>query len=757
MKQLMFMVMLLSCISFGVQAAYYAGSMDAPIANPNLKTLVTVDTKSTPYNGLIHITVSNASDQAIDLNKATINFTSPYSVWSASASSTSPNMAAATIAPITDATVTTSSITFNAIQKGQTTSLAPNTTFTETFTVSTNNKIATSDQFTNVGVFTAGPPPTNPGVIVLTAPAKPSADAGDDATAEVKGPNGYDKNNIKVTWQGATNVTNLADGTYTVITNAAGSSTGAKDQTVTLSATQQTANATLAYLAPVPPAVLNVTMPAIPATNAPQQTVMLDDVTTGTSGSSMSIAWSATAGKINLRAGDTYHVWAPVFQYNGNEYTPSYTQAAPLIIKVSQQEPSMATFSYHATAVATINATLNVTGLPDGATSTYTFTKGLNDTYSYTLGNGENPIKVAAGEYNIAATDVTVAGKTYRAAVKNPYTIAEGGKIDMAFNPPLNKLMVGYLDITAISSADVVISQLAQLKTDGYNTVVFAFADVNGNAMVPHANTQKYYQDVATAKQMGFKVLISVGGEINTFNPGAAVDWPTLAKNMAAFVAQYDFDGIDFDLEIPMDTGSLDTLLKAIRVANPKLLLTAAPQLNYVNDTDGVQLVSTGTSTIYNTAVANGDFDALFVQAYNTGGYAIDEVGNSYATIAACQASGAKSCADETSASFIDNSFQRLKKIVPASTQIVMGEPSDAVAAGAGTIYHPSGSTLTVTQVTPKINAQVENLLNDAQFGGIMTWSLNVDYDPTAYNAVNHPVGAFGQGVSKCVISGACQ
>lgn len=302
----------------------------------------------------------------------------------------------------------------------------------------------------------------------------------------------------------------------------------------------------------------------------------------------------------------------------------------------------------------------------------------------------------------------------------------------LAFNGlSASNLLAGYLDTTATGSAATV--KMDQAKKDGYNTVIFAFATVNGtNVTMPTLTPDT----VSAAKQQGMKTLISLGGQNNTFNPGNLTtdQIQTLAINLINQAKQLGVDGIDFDLEVATDPKLLDALLADIHSQDASLLLTAAPQVVCDTGYTQCQIVTTGSNTDYNLAIQNNRFDYLFVQAYNT--------------------------PPQNDINFMVKSFPLIAKQLPASskTKIVMGQPTVAVAAGASTIYHPTpGETLSTKQVTANMLPELKQLASQPAYGGVMGWSLNVDYDPLAYgDTTSHQPGSFAFYLNQCVNNGQC-
>jgi len=287
-------------------------------------------------------------------------------------------------------------------------------------------------------------------------------------------------------------------------------------------------------------------------------------------------------------------------------------------------------------------------------------------------------------------------------------------------------LIAGYIDITASGSAVKV--DMAQAHEDGYNMVVFGFASIKDAEINFYGDSQALTQQkIKEAKAQGMKVLVSVGGMNNTFQPGSA-DLSTLATNIVKFINDNQLDGIDFDIEVQTDPEIILNLLTSIRHLSPSILITAAPQIN-----DGV-LVTTEKNTDYNKAIEAGLFDYLFLQEYNTGSV-------------------------QNQISYISSIYNTIKQQVPSNTKIVTGEPTAAVGAGPHSIYYPSSTNTTpysTTEVTVLMLPELKKIMNDDQFGGVMGWSLNLDYDPYDYNDTSHVPGSYAYGLKDCVMNSQC-
>ncbi len=265
-------------------------------------------------------------------------------------------------------------------------------------------------------------------------------------------------------------------------------------------------------------------------------------------------------------------------------------------------------------------------------------------------------------------------------------------------------LKVGYLE----SWGNITFTEAAEA---GYDTLVMAFGTIDGSVVdiydgkfLPSPTPELLTQDIAEAKRRGAKkVLFSVGGQNNTYNPGesSAAD---VATSVVNFANKYGFNGIDFDLEIEADGIYLESLCHEIRQKRPDLLITAAPQVNQGDHETDIYIVSTGNFNPYQQALENKYFDYLFIQAYN----------NPWPTI------DGKTQID---VGFISASFINLKNSIPRETLITIGEPASKEAAGTSVYNGPDGGE----GVYDKIAEQYDLIRSDEQFGGFMVWDINWD------------------------------
>lgn len=371
-----------------------------------------------------------------------------------------------------------------------------------------------------------------------------------------------------------------------------------------------------------------------------------------------------------------------------------------------------------------------------------------NNYYKYNVDSFINSATMTLDKNDTIAVTVS-APKGYSLSSTNPFVIntststipTQAIVLQSVSN---SSLLVGYLS-NSYGIGQSVYTEISQAAQAGYNVVVIAFAMLQnttpmtwyGDQFLAYTSWQTFgtcptaintvIQDIATAKQYyGLKyVLASVGGANSTFDisqVSTSSQIQTMAQNIVNFINQYGLDGIDFDIEAPMNGTTFAQLLVAIKAINPNIIISAPPQANSVgSSTTDVAFVTTGTDQDYNPAIIQGSFDYLWLQAYNTGNTSNQIMYNGQLT-------------DETMAEYIPASYYyftgqlsaKPPVTVPSSTRFIIGEPSQVDAGGLATVWH-NPNYATTGDVYQALAQNYNTVL--AQSNGAMTWSINQDID----------------------------
>ncbi len=199
-----------------------------------------------------------------------------------------------------------------------------------------------------------------------------------------------------------TTLVGLTPGTYTV--NASSVTVlglpyaaNPPSQTVTVAASLTASPATVTYA--VPGGRIAFSLTGLPSGASP------NFLFTGSSGT-QTLSGSAT---LDVVPPGTYSMHASVFTYNGTTYTPT---PATRSLTVTIGQTTVASFSYAGSGGTTGRLSFNVSGLPQGATPTFTLT-GSGGGSSITGTSIVDP--VAAGSYTLTANSVSSGASTYTA------------------------------------------------------------------------------------------------------------------------------------------------------------------------------------------------------------------------------------------------------------------------------------------------------------------------------------------------------
>lgn len=293
--------------------------------------------------------------------------------------------------------------------------------------------------------------------------------------------------------------------------------------------------------------------------------------------------------------------------------------------------------------------------------------------------------------------------------------------------------MVGYVDMTATGSMDAI----TQDQIQAYNVIIFGFAAGDGTV---DSGQMDAAQKLRQKETQGTLNLISLGGA------GEAVQLTDdTINNLISVVETYDLDGIDLDIEdgaISEDefnsfAASLSAQIKASYLMTAAPILAGSSTAPTLNIPSGVSLEN---------SFANDYFDAILVQAYNSG-----------TSFAYPLPSDPSQLVNETSPNIIAAAYNALQQNggINSNSLIAIGIPANAGGA-------PSESNLwnvnPFSSATPQIGDNIAEIkagnygINPAQFGGMMAWSLNTDAMPSAYPPLtgfeNGPAGYFAANVA---------
>ena len=399
-------------------------------------------------------------------------------------------------------------------------------------------------------------------------------------------------------------------------------------------------------------------------------------------------------------------------------------------------------------------------------------------------------VLASCGGGNDIASGGTGTGVTSASAVasaKATPTVAAMDNIGFASVPAGSILKVAYVD-------GIWTNTFSKIPAAGFaapDIVIYSFIQNSKNNNPPFNGLNSITIDPILAASItsgvkqqssSSKVFISVGGanmfpaDINMTNAN------NIVNNVIAGIAtlnktlQKPIVGVDLDLENGITAETISTLAAGFQKANflvsiaPQPVSTSAPvapwnlpNINpaYPNGVPNVSpalnLSSGGTSNDYGAAIASGNVDYIFAQAYNTGpgGISVGGCAETQPCIVGQLATAFNnlmqlSCAGSTSPLCIPSKTTRNNPV-----QYAIGVPTNQGGA-AGTVNSIWGSGIYSDRSI--LNTLATEITNDIPIfqkkgnNGIMTWVLNADYIPTSYNDSNACVGGFSS-----VVFGATQ
>lgn len=339
-------------------------------------------------------------------------------------------------------------------------------------------------------------------------------------------------------------------------------------------------------------------------------------------------------------------------------------------------------------------------------------------------------------------------------SIKNvPYKASNStiiGNVALSISPN-NYVQTSYLQTGATGS-------LSTISPSGYyatNMMIFAFANINSSTI--SSSDLSAMQTAMNNEAPGTINLLSIGGQTASPSTINSSTVPTIVSNIVNQINTANngqlstgkINGVDLDLEQGIDTATISALAQNFQAQGylvsiaPQVYLTSGSSVDPTNPSN-FAFTSGGPNNQYAPAIQGGYVDYIQAQTYNTGGWTI----NGY---------------DEGQVQFFQSIAQTLNTTVqsscavpnyqvciPQTTQVMIGEPSNA--GGSGTLNNIFGSTGSTSYNQSNI---LNTLLSEwatvqtsyPNISGIMQWSLNNDYDPSAFGDTYATPGLFSTDV----------
>lgn len=422
--------------------------------------------------------------------------------------------------------------------------------------------------------------------------------------------------NVQVPWAGQQQVSGLAAGTYTVSPTNITDSNGvvyqgvANPASLTVSAST-TVSSSISYSPMQTTGNININLAALPAQISGYSGNPIVTLTRLDNQSAMNaqVNWSSINVISQLVNGISYTFTTPVITYNGYKCTPAFS---PTTATAAVSAPTVQ-LAYSCVQVAQDSIPVSVTGAPPELSSiNVSFTpsgngSSVNETIPLNNGAGSANVSLIDGVvYTVSATSVNGYTISYS---PQPLTVSASAAETITYTQSINAggRIIGYLPgwntpptATALANAGYthVLVAFGVFSTTNPGQITSAFDTVSAS----------YIQSLHDA---GIKVLLSLGGAsssianttVNFHQVLAAASSPaafeqSFISSLENLIAQYHFDGFDFDIESGLNAGGtftnptgdiavLANIINTMHANHPNLLLTLAPQTANVAATSG--------------------------------------------------------------------------------------------------------------------------------------------------------------------------
>ncbi len=306
---------------------------------------------------------------------------------------------------------------------------------------------------------------------------------------------------------------------------------------------------------------------------------------------------------------------------------------------------------------------------------------------------------------------------------------------------------------------------------DEYNIIAIAFSTAQDRrgymTFNPSYDAALFKQDVAAVQQQGRKVIISIGGGGDVLlKLETDQDKQNFVTTMKAIIDEYNFDGLDIDLEghsiaylgdvnfknptTITSVNFLDAVDELLSFYDDDFLLTAAPEVYYVQagfkgviaeswDPEG-KLKGSFFTFLHRF---HDRIDYLAVQLYNIPAeLMLDNKIYDYGTVDAVVAATHMLLHGIPVGGYNKTDFSDLEWIEPFKPeQILVGLPASASAAGSGQLTDDElnkALDALILGETSDLTYQLAPTSGYPKLGGLMTWSINWDKDERSFGFANN-------------------
>jgi len=380
---------------------------------------------------------------------------------------------------------------------------------------------------------------------------------------------------------------------------------------------------------------------------------------------------------------------------------------------------------------------------------------GGNDLTSGSSAGVTSASAVTAGTSNSATTTSVTATKAAMDKVGNSFATVPAGSM----------LRVAYIDATASGG-------LAAIPATGYSTpdiLIYAFVQSGLTSPTLDSYLVSAITNGASQQGAGKQTFISLGGQFGASISLANV--PSIVSNVSAGIKALNATlpkanqvvGVDLDLEQSQDSATIAALAAGFKQAG--FLVSIAPQPVTLSGPDGtvdpnnpsnLGLSAGGFNNQFGQAIASGNVDYIFAQAYNTGNFTVGGCNENQLCFIG-QLATALNNAQKASCSGSSGT----PLCIPSKTKYAIGLPSSRAGVGENhaSIWQPASGAYDgaagLSALATSINAALP-ILQKNNNNGIMVWSQDTDYLPTGYGDQYACIGGFNSVIFGSTLAMTC-
>ncbi len=252
--------------------------------------------------------------------------------------------------------------------------------------------------------------------------------------------------------------------------------------------------------------------------------------------------------------------------------------------------------------------------------------------------------------------------------------------------------------------------------------VAFALETAAHQLTLQNKDNDQLGQSIAALHQRGVKVLLSAGGAVGPYPwDDMTLSTQQVAQQLIGFINQYQFDGVDFDVEsFGVGIARLPDIIKLIKASNNNLIISLT-----VASPGGSTGLTQPAQDLAQKMYANGDLDYIDVMNYDQNWV---QDGCTYeSTDPATNCYIQNTQAVETVVEKWTNDSVKAKAMI--MNGIMMGKADDQKI------------------VKPEMEQMITKWLVTNNYGGVMSWGLSRDQDGTdiasATGLTGYSLGAF--------------